>query len=128
MNTAVRCPMLHHARHHTAQVPAERWASTPVLLVATAGLRMLPAAKSHAILTEARKELAASGLQFMADWASIASGQDEGLYAWIAANYASGALSTVCCFPARCLALSCISTSHAACLISGRNVSHTAHP
>ncbi|KAL2927698.1 putative apyrase 6 [Bienertia sinuspersici] len=43
-------------------------------------------------LEECRKVLRSSGFKFSDDWASILKGQDEGLYSWLAVNYALGYL------------------------------------
>lgn len=53
---------------------------------------MLPHNQSNAILSEARVVLAASGFVFDPKDARILPGDDEGLYAWTALNYASGKL------------------------------------
>lgn len=78
-----------------SQIPRSRWNRTPVFLLATAGLRMIPQAQAEQVLAACADELAASGLMFRSQWASIISGQEEGMYAWVAANYASGALRSV---------------------------------
>lgn len=82
-------PLLQFAASH---VPPHLRSSTPVLLMATAGLRLLPDTEAQALLNACRGVLAASGFAFRREWASIISGADEGLFAWVAANYASGAL------------------------------------
>lgn len=82
-------PLLQFAAQH---VPASQVARTPVYLMATAGLRLLPAAAAEAILSECRSALLASDFLFESDWAQIISGTYEGLYAWVAANYAAGHL------------------------------------
>lgn len=60
--------------------------------MATAGLRMLPANQSRAVLDAARAVLSTSGLRFRREWAKVLPGAHEGLYAWTAFNYASGTL------------------------------------
>jgi apyrase len=82
-------PLLEFAGQH---VPVQQQAQTPVYLMATAGLRLLPATAADAILEQCRKKLLASQFLFKRDWASIISGTSEGLYAWVAANYAAGNL------------------------------------
>jgi apyrase len=82
------------------RVPQERWQHTPIMLLATAGMRMIPRSQAEQVLKVCRRELASSGFLFREQWASVISGQDEGVYAWVAANYASGALRTV--RPFRC--------------------------
>ncbi|MEW5319058.1 MAG: hypothetical protein WDW38_010234 [Sanguina aurantia] len=78
-----------------SEVPGEMHASTSIRLLATAGLRMLPSEQSDAILAEVRGALAASGFDFQEGNARILPGDDEGLYAWAALNYASGKLQNL---------------------------------
>lgn len=82
-------PLLKFAEQH---VPAQQRASTPVYLMATAGLRLVPAAAAASILEQCRAVLSASAFLFEPERASIISGKSEGLYGWIAANYAAGTL------------------------------------
>lgn len=82
-------PLLEFAAQH---IPASQIPRTPVYLMATAGLRLLPAAAAESILAECRSTLHASNFRFESDWAQIISGSYEGLYAWVAANYAAGHL------------------------------------
>ncbi|KAG2265998.1 hypothetical protein Bca52824_073077 [Brassica carinata] len=44
------------------------------------------------ILQVSRKVLRSSGFTFLDEWASVISGSDEGIYAWVIANYAFGSL------------------------------------
>ncbi|CAL9041149.1 probable apyrase 6 isoform X2 [Musa acuminata AAA Group] len=74
------------------RVPGELWEDTEVRLMATAGLRLLDVAVVERILESCRKVLWSSGFQFQHDWAAVISGSDEGIYAWVAANYALGSL------------------------------------
>ncbi|KAK9818195.1 hypothetical protein WJX72_008615 [[Myrmecia] bisecta] len=74
------------------QVPAREQAATEVHLLATAGLRLLEPRVAEAILESCRNILLASPFAFRKSWASILSGTLEGVYGWVAANYASGAL------------------------------------
>ncbi|RWR88197.1 putative apyrase 6 [Cinnamomum micranthum f. kanehirae] len=74
------------------KVPKERWGETEVRLMATAGLRRLEVASQERVLESCRRVLRSSGFRFQDDWASVISGSDEGIYAWIAANYAMGSL------------------------------------
>ncbi|GAQ83030.1 nucleoside phosphatase family protein [Klebsormidium nitens] len=73
-------------------VPASKRAETPIFLMATAGLRRVEASVAEEILESCRKVLAGSGFMFRPDWASVISGTFEGVYAWVAANYALGNL------------------------------------
>jgi hypothetical protein len=80
------------------QVPQSQWERTPLHLMATAGLRMLPDEQAARILEEARRTLAASGFLFRDAWARIITGQQEGLFGWASINYATGALQVGGCF------------------------------
>jgi hypothetical protein len=83
-------PLLRFLQQH---VPRDQWAHTPVQLFATAGMRALPADAREAVLASVRRLLRKSGFQFDEDgWARVVSGREEALWAWVAVNYASGAL------------------------------------
>lgn len=75
-------------------VPKEYWSSTEIRLMATAGMRLLDSGVQEKILEVCRGVLRDSGFKFMDDWASVISGSDEGLYAWVIANYALGTLGS----------------------------------
>lgn len=71
-------------------VPADRVAATPILLKATAGLRLVQQKNPDAvaaILDSARDALARSGFRFESSDAEIISGQEEGMLGWLALNY-----------------------------------------
>jgi len=75
------------------EVPEEDWAETPIFLLATAGLRMLDPEKQEAILESCRTFLRQdSPFRFEDEWARVLPGNSEGIYGWVAANYAAGAL------------------------------------
>uniref|UniRef100_A0A0D9VUK2 Apyrase 6 n=1 Tax=Leersia perrieri TaxID=77586 RepID=A0A0D9VUK2_9ORYZ len=67
-------------------------AATEVRLMATAGLRLQEWRVQEAILSSCRDVLRASGFRFEDSWAEVIPGSDEGIYAWVAANYALGTL------------------------------------
>ncbi|KAL2645097.1 hypothetical protein R1flu_012684 [Riccia fluitans] len=73
-------------------VPKKVRASTPLYLMATAGLRILDKDIQDVILDSCRNELRTAGFVFKDEWASVITGIDEGIYAWVAANYALGTL------------------------------------
>nr|XP_043623415.1 probable apyrase 6 [Erigeron canadensis] len=81
--------MLEFARK---RVPKKKWRETEVRLMATAGLRLLDLGVQERILEACRKVLRSSGFGFRDDWAEVISGSDEGVYAWVVANYALGTL------------------------------------
>ncbi|CAN8293586.1 unnamed protein product [Cochlearia groenlandica] len=60
--------------------------------MATAGMRLLDVNVQEQILEVVRGVLRDSGFKFRDEWASVISGSDEGLYAWVVANHALGSL------------------------------------
>lgn len=73
-----------------SQVPESDWATTPIWLKATAGLRMLPPEKAEAVLDSVRAFLgdkANSPFLFRPSWAKVIPGNEEGGFGWIAYNY-----------------------------------------
>ncbi|KAL5100252.1 hypothetical protein RYX36_004579 [Vicia faba] len=75
-----------------SRIPKERWRETEIRLMATAGMRMLEVEAQENILESCRRVLRSSGFKFSDDWASVITGSDEGVYAWVVANYALGTL------------------------------------
>ncbi|KAG0762936.1 hypothetical protein G6F61_003993 [Rhizopus arrhizus] len=74
-------------------VPEEKQKCTPIAVKATAGLRLLGAEKSEAILNAVRKLLESYPFFIAGDNAiEIMDGKDEGVYAWITVNYLLGKL------------------------------------
>ncbi|GAU46521.1 hypothetical protein TSUD_402510 [Trifolium subterraneum] len=74
------------------RIPKESWRETEIRLMATAGMRMLDVEVQERILDSCRKVLRGSGFKFSDNWASVITGSDEGVYAWVVANYALGTL------------------------------------
>ncbi|CAH8387552.1 unnamed protein product [Eruca vesicaria subsp. sativa] len=74
------------------RVPKGVWRETEVRLMATAGMRLLEGRAQEKILGVARRVLRGSGFLFRDEWASVISGSDEGVYAWVVANFALGSL------------------------------------
>ncbi|KAK6903190.1 hypothetical protein I203_108454 [Kwoniella mangroviensis CBS 8507] len=73
-------------------VPKELWKCSPVEVKATAGLRLLGTQESNAILDEVRNRLE-TNFEFVVNGeksVEIMDGKDEGVYAWITANYLLG--------------------------------------
>jgi apyrase len=68
-------------------VPAAHHATTPVLLGATAGLRLLPGDQSKNLLQEVTTLLENSAFKFKPEWVSIIDGTQEGSYQWVTVNY-----------------------------------------
>ncbi|KAH7423816.1 hypothetical protein KP509_12G075400 [Ceratopteris richardii] len=76
----------------SSKVPKRQRADTRIYLMATAGLRRLDTEIQESILESCRAKLRTSEFKFLDEWASIITGTDEGVFAWIAANYALGTL------------------------------------
>ncbi|KAL1215302.1 putative apyrase 6 [Cardamine amara subsp. amara] len=74
------------------RIPKGMWMETEVRLMATAGMRLLELPVQEKILNVARRVLKSSGFLFRDEWASVISGSDEGVYAWVVANFALGSL------------------------------------
>jgi len=77
-------PLLELAK---AEIPKEDWNRTPIVLKATAGLRLLPEVKAEAILSEVRKVFSKSPFLVTDDSVSIMDGTDEGLFCWFTVNF-----------------------------------------
>uniref|UniRef100_T1J158 nucleoside diphosphate phosphatase n=1 Tax=Strigamia maritima TaxID=126957 RepID=T1J158_STRMM len=74
-------------------IPWSAWKKTPIVLKATAGLRLLPGSKSEAILDEVRKLFSHYPFLVAPDSVSIMDGKDEGLYSWFTVNFLLDTLS-----------------------------------
>ncbi|EJD02177.1 nucleoside phosphatase GDA1/CD39, partial [Fomitiporia mediterranea MF3/22] len=86
-------PLLDHAREH---IPPSLHHETPIFLLATAGMRLLPTSQQEAIL-DAACDFIRFHSHFRVDNESAAghcgssvriiSGEEEGLFGWVAVNY-----------------------------------------
>ncbi|KAI1730100.1 GDA1/CD39 (nucleoside phosphatase) family domain-containing protein [Ditylenchus destructor] len=70
-------------------IPESLWVHTPIVLKATAGLRLLPEEEADAILSEVETEVSNSGLMMDDTGESVGmlSGTDEGVFGWFTLNY-----------------------------------------
>ncbi|XP_025946588.1 ectonucleoside triphosphate diphosphohydrolase 5 isoform X4 [Apteryx rowi] len=68
-------------------VPPHLWKKTPVVLKATAGLRLLSEEKAQALLLEVREVFEESPFLVPEDSVSILDGSYEGILAWITVNF-----------------------------------------
>uniref|UniRef100_A0A4X1V752 nucleoside diphosphate phosphatase n=1 Tax=Sus scrofa TaxID=9823 RepID=A0A4X1V752_PIG len=75
-------------------VPYELWKVTPLVLKATAGLRLLPGEKAQKLLQNVKEVFKASPFLVGDDCVSIMNGTDEGVSAWITVNFLTGSLRT----------------------------------
>eukprot|EP00753_Platysulcus_tardus_P008324 PLAT15899.1.p2 GENE.PLAT15899.1~~PLAT15899.1.p2 ORF type:complete len:490 (-),score=217.63 PLAT15899.1:37-1506(-) len=85
-------PLIDYAK---TLVPKKQWASTPIFLRATAGMRLLNLSNpdgSAAVLAAVRKVFRDSGFYTQDRHVSIMPGWQEGLYGWVTVNYLLGEL------------------------------------
>lgn len=75
-------------------VPRVEWKRTPVVLRATAGLRLLPQQKAHALLDQVQHVFDESPFLVQDNSVSIMDGTNEGILAWITVNFLTGHLHT----------------------------------
>ncbi|XP_027131318.1 ectonucleoside triphosphate diphosphohydrolase 6 [Larimichthys crocea] len=75
-----------------SSVPMSMWNATPVVLKATAGLRLLPGEKAKHLLDKVRALFLESPFLSRDDSVSIMDGTDEGISAWITVNFLIGDL------------------------------------
>lgn len=74
-------------------IPRLDWKRTPLVLRATAGLRLLPAAKARALLDQVQLVFDDSPFLVPDDSVSIMNGTNEGILAWISLNFLTGHLN-----------------------------------
>lgn len=78
-------PLLRVAEKH---IPSDRHSETVLYMLATAGMRMIPEADQNIILSELRANVPkVTNFIFSDNHVDIISGKEEGVYAWISANY-----------------------------------------
>lgn len=78
-------PLLRVAEKH---IPRDRHSETVLYMLATAGMRMIPEVSQNAILNELRVNVPrVTNFLFSDNHVDIISGKEEGVYAWISANY-----------------------------------------
>ncbi|XP_073823962.1 ectonucleoside triphosphate diphosphohydrolase NTPase isoform X1 [Musca autumnalis] len=76
-----------------AFIPKDKWASTPLVLKATAGLRLLPHSKAENLLNAVRDLFTKSEFSVDMDAVEIMDGTDEGIFSWFTVNFLLGRLS-----------------------------------
>nr|XP_020459330.1 ectonucleoside triphosphate diphosphohydrolase 5-like isoform X1 [Monopterus albus]XP_020459331.1 ectonucleoside triphosphate diphosphohydrolase 5-like isoform X1 [Monopterus albus] len=74
-------------------VPRLEWKRTPVVLRATAGLRLLRTEKAHALLDQVQHVFDESPFLVPDNSVSIMNGTNEGILAWISLNFLTGHLN-----------------------------------
>ncbi|XP_052475760.1 ectonucleoside triphosphate diphosphohydrolase 5-like [Carassius gibelio] len=75
-------------------IPKEQWIQTPVVLKATAGLRLLPQEKAKALLNEVKDVFDDSPFFVPKNSVTIMNGTNEGVLAWVTVNFLTGHLYT----------------------------------
>ncbi|NP_031673.2 ectonucleoside triphosphate diphosphohydrolase 5 isoform X1 [Mus musculus] len=73
-------------------IPRSHWERTPVVLKATAGLRLLPEQKAQALLLEVEEIFKNSPFLVPDGSVSIMDGSYEGILAWVTVNFLTGQL------------------------------------
>lgn len=82
--------LLEHAKK---EIPQEYWKDTPLVLKATAGLRLLPEHQAETLLNEVRTMFEKCPFYTTKDSVSIMDGVDEGIFSWFTVNYLLGRLT-----------------------------------
>lgn len=77
-----------------AFIPESFWSSTPLVLKATAGLRLLNPAEAENLLNTVRDTFLHSGFLVKDDAVEILDGVDEGIYSWFTINFLLDRLSS----------------------------------
>ncbi|RXG52155.1 Ectonucleoside triphosphate diphosphohydrolase 5 [Armadillidium vulgare] len=77
-------PLLAKAKE---RIPKDRWPMTPLILKATAGLRLLPTEKADDLLKEVKKLLNNSEFYTTDKSVEIMDGREEGIFSWFTVNY-----------------------------------------
>lgn len=71
-------------------VPLERRAETPILVLATAGMRRLRAEDARRVLDDVESVVKEHGFLHRKSWIKVLSGKEEAYYGWVALNYKMG--------------------------------------
>lgn len=74
-------------------IPADVWGKTPLVLKATAGLRILGADRAEGILNAVREVFRNSGFLVNEKSVEIMDGTDEGIFSWFTINFLLGTLT-----------------------------------
>ncbi|CAG2103898.1 unnamed protein product [Medioppia subpectinata] len=78
-------------RFAAKNIPKEKHRSTPLFILATAGMRLLPPQTQNAILDDLRTDIPKNfSFLFPSNHAEVITGKEEGIYSWIAINYLMG--------------------------------------
>jgi len=69
------------------EIPEKYWSSTPLILRATAGLRLLPQEKAENLLNSVRDLFKRAPFLTNDDSVAIMEGTDEGIFSWFTVNF-----------------------------------------
>lgn len=77
-------------------IPKEKQSSTPFVVLATAGMRLLPEPDQDAIMNKVKEILNSddSPFLFKDDNVQVISGKEEAIFAWITVNFIQGVLTS----------------------------------
>ncbi|XP_023694250.2 ectonucleoside triphosphate diphosphohydrolase 4 isoform X1 [Paramormyrops kingsleyae] len=81
-------PLLNFAAQH---IPKSKHQETPLYILCTAGMRMLPESQQEALLEDLRTDIPVHfNFLFSDSHVEVISGKQEGVYAWIGINFVLG--------------------------------------
>ncbi|ODQ79943.1 hypothetical protein BABINDRAFT_161607 [Babjeviella inositovora NRRL Y-12698] len=86
------------AAHAESIIPPDKWSETPIYVLSTAGMRLLPVTQQEAIKAETCRVLQTHTLFYLpdcADFVQTIDGETEGVYGWIGLNYLSETFNNV---------------------------------
>ncbi|KAL7138945.1 hypothetical protein ABFS83_09G017200 [Erythranthe nasuta] len=81
-------------RYAEQWVPLEKRASTPIFVLATAGMRRLVAKNANRVLADVENVVKEHGFLYNKNWIKVLSGKEEAYYGWVALNYKMGVLKS----------------------------------
>ncbi|ERN02686.1 hypothetical protein AMTR_s00085p00097760 [Amborella trichopoda] len=84
-------PLLHWAGNI---VPSKKHKTTPIFVLATAGLRRLPSEDGSWVLENVEYIINRYGFMHQRSWIRILDGREEAYYGWLAVNYKMGRLGS----------------------------------
>ncbi|XWS37513.1 hypothetical protein CRYUN_Cryun19dG0049200 [Craigia yunnanensis] len=82
-------PLILWAEH---RVPHERHGDTPIIILATAGLRRLVAKDARQVLDDVEVVVREHSFVYTKNWIRVLTGKEEAYYGWVALNYKLGSL------------------------------------